>query len=99
MKKKGRIVRYTAEEISKMKSGMDFRRLDAMCDEDIDYSDIPPLGEEFWKNAKLLWPAQKEMISLRVDKDVLQWFRKRGRGYQAQMNAVLRAFVATHKNG
>ena len=88
---------YTAKQILRMKSKTDFKRLDAMRDKDIDYSDIPELDERFWKNVRLLRPAQKEMISLRVDKDIVKWFRSRGRGYQGYMNAVLRSFVESAK--
>lgn len=71
----------------------DLKYLDSLRDEDIDYSDIPELTEEFWKNIRLLRPSSKKMISLRVDEDIVQWFRKQGKGYQSYMNAVLRSFV------
>lgn len=70
----------------------DLQRLDKMSDEEIDYSDIPALDDRFWANARLLRPVSKKMISLRVDEDVLEWFRAQGKGYQGYMNAVLRAF-------
>lgn len=75
----------------------DLARLDAMRDADIDYSDIPELNADFWKNAQLLRPSPKAMISLRVDKEVLAWFRTQGKGYQSYMNAVLRAFSEAQK--
>ena len=62
-------------------------------DEDIDTSDIPELDDSFWENAKLVQPISKKLISLRVDTDVLQWFKERGKGYQSLMNAVLRSYV------
>jgi uncharacterized protein (DUF4415 family) len=46
-----------------------------------------------WTNLKVAWPQPKQAISLRIDKDILDWFRDRGPGYQTRMNAVLRAFV------
>jgi uncharacterized protein (DUF4415 family) len=46
-----------------------------------------------WGNVKVTWPQPKQAISLRIDKDILDWFRDRGPGYQTRMNAVLRAFV------
>jgi uncharacterized protein (DUF4415 family) len=46
-----------------------------------------------WGNLKVDWPQPKQAISLRIDQDVLAWFRERGPGYQTRMNAVLRAFV------
>lgn len=78
-------------------SKADLKRLDAMGDNDIDYSDIPEFSEEFWKTARLLKPGKKHMISLRVDDEVLKWFRTQGRGYQAYMNTVLRSFVEASK--
>ena len=46
-----------------------------------------------WGNVKVAWPQPKQAISLRIDQDILEWFRGRGPGYQTRMNAVLRAFV------
>lgn len=46
-----------------------------------------------WGNLKVTWPQPKQAISLRIDQDILNWFRDRGPGYQTRMNAVLRAFV------
>jgi uncharacterized protein (DUF4415 family) len=62
-------------------------------DEAIDYSEIPELDEEFWQNARLVMPESKERITLRVDKEVIEFFRRGGQGYQTRMNAVLRAYV------
>jgi uncharacterized protein (DUF4415 family) len=70
------------------------KELAAMSDSDIDYSDIAELDEEFWKHAKLVVP--KQQVTLRLDRDVLAWFRKQGKGYQTRMNQALRAFVAEH---
>ena len=71
--------------------------LAAMPDEDIDVTDIPELDEEFFRNAKLVMPAGKRQVTLRIDADVLDWFRAQGKGYQSRMNAVLRAYVAAHR--
>ena len=46
-----------------------------------------------WTNVKVAWPQPKQAISLRIDQDILTWFRNGGPGYQTRMNAVLRAFV------
>ncbi len=46
-----------------------------------------------WTSFKVDWPQPKQAISLRIDQDVLAWFRDGGPGYQTRMNAVLRAFV------
>lgn len=78
----------------------DWARLDALTDEEIEAAvaadpDAPPLlDEEFWANAQLVMPAgRKERITLRLDEEVLDYFRRSGRGYQTRINAVLRAFV------
>lgn len=56
------------------------------------------LDEVFWQSARLVMPApRKEAISLRVDQDILDWFRAEGRGYQSRMNAVLRAYVESRR--
>ena len=81
------------------------RKLVNMSDEDIDYSDIPELDEDFFKNAKLVKrnPAT-EAISIRVDRDTLEWFRNTAKsnpeikGYQTLINDVLRTYVAHQTN-
>lgn len=55
-----------------------------------EYRDLPP---DFWDGAVLVPPVLKEPISLRVDQDVLAWFRARGPRYQTRMNAVLRSYM------
>ncbi|MEZ2301553.1 MAG: BrnA antitoxin family protein [Microcoleus sp.] len=62
----------------------------------MDTSDIPELDESFWETAKLVKPLTKQAISLRVDRDVLDWFKSQGKGYQSLMNAVLRSYVEHH---
>jgi uncharacterized protein (DUF4415 family) len=50
-----------------------------------------------WNALKVDWPQAKQAISLRIDQDVLEWFRGGGAGYQTRMNAVLRAFVESQR--
>jgi len=69
-----------------------------MKDSDIDFSDIPELGPDFFSEA-VLWPERKQQITLRLDPDVLAFFRKRGRGYQTNINAVLRKYVEAQRHG
>ena len=67
-----------------------------MSDENIDYSDIPPLDDEFFKNAKLVKRSPKtEQISIRVETEILEWFRSHAqeKGYQTLINDVLRTYV------
>ena len=63
------------------------RRLDAMP---IDYSDIPPLGDEFFTKATEAWPPVKHQLTIRLDADVLNWLKAKGRGYQTRINRILR---------
>jgi uncharacterized protein (DUF4415 family) len=68
-----------------------------MRDEEIDLSDIPELDEHFFKNAELVLPKPKVVVTLRVDADVMEWFRNKGKGYQTMMNAVLKGWVEQHR--
>jgi uncharacterized protein (DUF4415 family) len=81
---------------TKKRSRTDWKRIDAMRDSDIDLSEMPELGPEFFANA-ILWPGPKKQITLRIDPDVLAFFRKHGRGYQTTINAVLRKYVEAQK--
>lgn len=76
----------------KKKSKTDWDRPAKMSDKDIDYSDVPPLGKEFFKKGKLRLPKAKPLISIRIDEDVLNWFKAQGPGYQTRINAVLRMY-------
>lgn len=83
------------------KSQTDWKRLKAMKDEDIDLSDSPELSPEMFARALVrrgLKPVvRKTQLTLRLDQDVLEWFRKQGRGYQTQINSLLRAYMEVHK--
>ena len=75
----------------------DWTRVDAMTDEDIQYDeDNPPTTPEEWADAVvhvgLPVPRTKERIALRIDRDVLEWFKAQGPGYQTRMHAVLKAY-------
>lgn len=64
-------------------------------------SDNLPLDDPFFEAARRLQPSAllkeaKQQITLRIDADVLEWFRASGSGYQSRMNAVLKAYVQTH---
>lgn len=69
-----------------------------MSDSDVDVSDIPKLDKAFFKRAQVRLPRRKSCISLRVDPDVLDWFKHQGRGYQTRINAVLKAYVGAHQH-
>lgn len=72
-----------------------------MRDEDIDFSDAPEITpEQFAKGVvmKGLKPLErKTLLSLRVDQDVLEWFKAQGPGYQTKMNQLLRAYMEAHQ--
>ncbi len=58
--------------------------------------ELANLPADFWDQATVVVPVPKEAISLRVDADVLGWFKKQGPRYQSRMNAVLRSFMTQH---
>lgn len=75
----------------------DLARLRVMTEADIARTSPPELAdlpEDFWGEAELRLPIAKQAISLRVDEDVLEWFRSLGPRYQSRMNAVLRSYMA-----
>jgi uncharacterized protein (DUF4415 family) len=62
-----------------------------------DAPEAESLGKDFWKSARIVVPPGKTSIHLRVDRDVVDWFRARGKGHLTRMNAVLRAYVDAQK--
>jgi len=87
-------VRYTRDTLPPGR--MDRKRLLSMTEEEIMRTSPPELAnlpDDFWDNAVVVEPIFKEPISLRVDEDVLAWFRKGGPRYQSRMNAVLRSYM------
>jgi uncharacterized protein (DUF4415 family) len=82
---------------TKKRSRTDWKRIDSLRDVNIDYSDIPKQGPDFFANA-IIWPGPKKQITLRLDPDVLTFFRKQGKGYQSTINAVLRKYVEGRKS-
>ncbi len=52
--------------------------------------------EKFWKSARVVMPAPKEIVTMRLDADLLRWFRQQ-RGYQTRINAILRAYMQAHE--
>lgn len=83
--------------ISKKRSKANWARIDAMADKDIDYSDIPELKKDFFKSATLVLPEPKATVTMRMDRKVLEWFKAQGPGYQARINALLKAYMEVHK--
>jgi uncharacterized protein (DUF4415 family) len=68
-----------------------------MTDEEIDTSDIPPLDETFFANARLRIPEKMVSITLDVDADVLEWFKAQGEEFQQRINAALKIYAEAHK--
>lgn len=68
---------------------------EAIPDEAIDTTDLPEMDESFFRAARLVMPAEagKKAVSIRLDEDVIDWFRGQGKGYLSRMNAVLRAYM------
>lgn len=69
------------------------KQIAAAKDQDIDFSDIPELDDNFWRNAELVEPDRTEQVTLRVKHSVLAYFRASGKGYQSRMNRVLESYV------
>ena len=87
----------------KYRGQTDWERIDSLTDGEIEAAvasdpDAELLDEAFWARARVVEPQQKRAISLRVDLDVLEWFRETGKGYQTRMNAVLRAYMEAQRH-
>ena len=80
-----------------IKSGL--KRVDKVREAQIDYSDIPELDDKVFEQPLVEWPPRKETITIRVDADVLDWFRREGSGYQTRINRVLRHYVQASDPG
>jgi uncharacterized protein (DUF4415 family) len=84
-------------KLSSSKTKTDWDRVDALAEKDIDLSDNPEVTPEMFAKAVvrrgLVAIPPKEQVTLRLDSDVLKWFRSQGKGYQTQINALLRAYV------
>lgn len=80
----------------------DVDRLRRMTDAEVrDTSppDLSGLPHDFWDSAELVQPVRKQAVSLRIDEDVLAWFRQNGPRYQSRMNAVLRSYMNARSRG
>jgi uncharacterized protein (DUF4415 family) len=85
----------SAQDSSKA-SQTDWDHLADPSDDDIDYSDIPPLDEVFFRDATLRLPQPQEAVTIRLDADVLAWFKAQGERYPALISSVLRAYKEAH---
>lgn len=96
--------RKRSPDSSRMPRGKtDWERLRRMTDEDIaravaeDPDAAPLLDEEWFKRAKLVLPDPKLPVTIRLDRDVVMWFKQGGPRYQSRINAVLRAYMKAHR--
>ncbi len=96
-KKRERIVRYESlddmpppKPLSKAFRKMRDEEVERRAAADPDAGIIPP---GFWENARVWMPERKQQITLRLDPDVIRWFKGTGQGYQSRMGAVLRSYV------
>ena len=98
MKDEG-IVRLSAEQLKGGDS--DWDRVERLTDEEIDAAiasdpDAAPVADEKWFRTAVFAVPAKMAMSIRVDGDVLEWFRSQGKGWQTRMNGVLRAYAKAH---
>ncbi len=83
---------------TKKRSRTNWKRVDALRDSEIDFSESQELGPDFFERA-IRWPGKKKQITLRLDPDVLGFFRRHGKGYQTAINAVLRHYMHSLREG
>lgn len=93
--------RKTKQPIAPRRTGSDWTALRRMSDAAIRKGiasdpDACATDEEFWKSAKVVMPAPKKVVTMRLDADLLRWLR-RHRGYQTRINAILRAYMQAHE--
>ena len=81
----------------KKPSGTNWARVSEMADEEIDTSDIPPLDEAFFADARLRMPENRVSVTLDVDAEVLEWFKAQGEDFRNRINAALKIYAEAHK--
>jgi uncharacterized protein (DUF4415 family) len=84
-------------DIMNSTSKTDWERIDAMRDEDIDTSDIPPLSAEFWAKAKLR-STKQITTSVQIDPETFAWFQSQGENAAQQMSVALKIYAEAHKS-
>ncbi len=81
----------------KERSETDWPRVDSLTDEEIDTSDIPPLGDGFFGRAKLRMPGGSTAVTLQLDPETYAWFKSLGVECEERMRAALRLYAESHK--
>ncbi len=106
MTKENNIRRFTAaelrERVARGEDRTDWERVRAKTEADIardiaddpDWRDVP---HDWYLTAELVMPGPKKLLSLRVDVDIIEWFKQQGPGYQTRMNAALKAYMNARK--
>lgn len=102
MTNREQIVRYTAEELAEKRrrgeTKTDWERVRNMTEEELEASiDFEEEGEIDWDAVYVSMPSVKKQVTIRIDDDVLQWFKTKGPGYQTRMNQVLRSYVEAQR--
>jgi uncharacterized protein (DUF4415 family) len=96
-----RIVKRTAN--SRRRGKTDWARVDTMSDREVeaaakaDPDAAPILDKQWFRTAKLIMPQRKVPVSIRMDREVVEWFKARGKRYQSRINAVLKAYMQAHR--
>ncbi len=102
MEKRNAIKSYTVADLAARRargeSRTDLARVQAKSDAELERDvagdpDLRDVPEDWHAAAEAVMPVPKKLLSLRLDEEVIEWFRSQGPGYQTRMNAVLRAFV------
>ncbi len=79
-------------------SRTNWQALESMSDEDIDYSNIPPLTDEFFEKATLRVPAKQARNLVHLDPDVMAWFQTHSTEYKTLINSVLRRYIESNRD-
>ena len=95
-------MRISANKARRLSDETDYAHLDRMSDDDIaravaEDPDAPPLDLD-WTQVQLIMPPRKVTVTIRLDQDLLDWFRAQGKGYQTRVNAVLRTYYEAMRN-
>jgi uncharacterized protein (DUF4415 family) len=89
------------KRVTTKRSETDWKRVNSLRDEDIDLKDVPEITPEMFARSVVrrgLKPvARKQQLTIRVDSDVLDWYKRQGQGYQTKINSLLRAYMDAHK--
>jgi uncharacterized protein (DUF4415 family) len=90
MKERSTIVRHSLSQVRDLRERGEDKTSPAA-------PEAESLGAEFWSSARVVMPSGKTSVHLRLDSDVVEWFRANGKGHLARMNAVLKAYVEAHR--